>query len=102
MQVQLIAGEKERHPSTGGDRSSVRESCPGLLSLNRTPDTVEPLSPDLGLTAVIYPFQGRLAGTANQVVAALLAVLILAIIVFPASFGGAWGTVLTKIMYWLY
>ncbi|HOW73263.1 MAG TPA: hypothetical protein PKY77_21910 [Phycisphaerae bacterium] len=102
MQVQGIAGEKKRHPSTGGDRTSFRESCPRLLPLKRTPDTVESLSPDLGLTEVICPFQGRLAGTANQMVTALLAVLILAIIVFPASFGGTWGTMLTKIMYWLY
>ena len=72
-----------------------------VIPFHEEPDRAAAFS-DTTVVDVVYPFQNRLGGLANQLAVAVLASVILTMIVFPASFRGSWKTALAKILYWLY
>lgn len=102
MALPATAETQQKNPTASNEAPSEPPPGDRTLRFYQTTNNGNQYAVDTVVTDLTYPLQDRLGGLANQLTAALLACVILAMIAFPASFRGTWKTALTKILFWLY
>ena len=102
MALPATAETHQKNPTASNEAPSEPPPGERTFRFYKTSTTGNQYTVNTVVTDLPCPFQDRLGGLANQLTAALLACVLLAMIAFPASFRGTWKTALTKILFWLY